>query len=85
MAGCYRYRRGVRSYVQCGCNVLVITSSHRLWEEVICVVRLTSEDFGRYTFLQRPKYASLFWENRVNFSLALFDTALFKKMNILFE
>ena len=25
------------------------------------------EDFGKYTFLQRLKYSSLFWENRVNF------------------
>ena len=27
-----------------------ITSSHSLWEQVICVGKLNFEDFGRYTF-----------------------------------
>ena len=30
-----------------------ITSSHSLWEEVICVVRLYFQNCGRYTFLLR--------------------------------
>ena len=29
-----------------------MSRSHSLWEEVICVVRLNSEDFGRYIFFE---------------------------------